>query len=146
MQETQVQSWVGKIPSRRKWQLAPVFLPGKFHRQRSLGGLQSMGLQRVGHMGILVYQAPYSKWCWIPCFWHEGKRVEERLLLPKPCVMLKAISCRPSLMALNGETLHISCFPWLLRAGEPHDFFEVIFRPVVLKLGNFAPQGMFGHV
>ncbi|XP_043780429.1 solute carrier family 35 member E2A-like isoform X1 [Cervus elaphus] len=27
--------WVGKIPGRRKWQLTPVFLPGKFHEQRS---------------------------------------------------------------------------------------------------------------
>ena len=30
--------WVRKIPSSRKWQPTPVFLPGKFHRQRSLGG------------------------------------------------------------------------------------------------------------
>ena len=30
--------WAGKIPWRRKWQHAPVFLPGKFHRQRSLVG------------------------------------------------------------------------------------------------------------
>ncbi|XP_070145515.1 uncharacterized protein [Ovis canadensis] len=28
--------WVGKIPWRRKWQPTPVFLPGEFHRQRSL--------------------------------------------------------------------------------------------------------------
>ena len=28
--------WVGKIPWRRKWQPDPVFLPGKFHGQRSL--------------------------------------------------------------------------------------------------------------
>ena len=28
--------WVGKIPWRRKWQLAPVFLSGKSHEQRSL--------------------------------------------------------------------------------------------------------------
>ena len=28
--------WVRKIPWRRKRQLAPVFLPGKFHGQRSL--------------------------------------------------------------------------------------------------------------
>ena len=28
--------WVGKIPWRRKWQPAPVFLPGKSHGQRSL--------------------------------------------------------------------------------------------------------------
>ena len=41
--------WVGKIPWRRKWQPTPVFLPGKFHGQRSLMGYKSMGLQRVRH-------------------------------------------------------------------------------------------------
>ena len=30
--------WMGKIPWRRKWQPTPVFLPGKFHEQRSLAG------------------------------------------------------------------------------------------------------------
>ena len=30
--------WAGKIPWRRKWQPTPVFLPGKFLRQRSLMG------------------------------------------------------------------------------------------------------------
>ena len=30
--------WVGKIPWRRKWQSVFVFLPGKFHGQRSLVG------------------------------------------------------------------------------------------------------------
>ena len=28
--------WVGKIPWRREWLPTPVFLPGEFHRQRSL--------------------------------------------------------------------------------------------------------------
>ena len=37
--------WAGKIPWRRKWQPTPVFLPGESHGQRSLGGLQFMGLQ-----------------------------------------------------------------------------------------------------
>ena len=37
--------WVGRIPWSRKWQPIPVFLPGKSHEQRSLGGLQSMGSQ-----------------------------------------------------------------------------------------------------
>ena len=36
MQELQVQSWVRKIHWRRKWQSTPVFLPAKFHGQRSL--------------------------------------------------------------------------------------------------------------
>ena len=31
-------SWVRKIPWRRKWQPTPVFLPGKCHGQRSLAG------------------------------------------------------------------------------------------------------------
>ena len=35
--------WAGKIPWRRDWLPIPVFWPGEFH------GLQSMGLQRVGH-------------------------------------------------------------------------------------------------
>ena len=30
--------WVRRIPWRRKWQLVPVFLPGKYHGQRSLAG------------------------------------------------------------------------------------------------------------
>ena len=39
-------SWVGKIPWRRKWQPTPVLLPRKSHGQRSL---VSMGSQRVRH-------------------------------------------------------------------------------------------------
>ena len=35
--------WVGKIPWRRKWQPALVFLPGKFHGQRSLAGHSPWG-------------------------------------------------------------------------------------------------------
>ena len=34
---------VGKIPWSRKWQLAPVILPGKFHGQREPGGLSPWG-------------------------------------------------------------------------------------------------------
>ena len=40
--------WAGKIPWSRKWQPVPVFLPGEFHGQWSLG-LQSVRSQRVGH-------------------------------------------------------------------------------------------------
>ena len=47
-QETRVWFWVGKIPWRRKWQPTPVFLPGKFHGQRSLVGYTSRD-HRVRH-------------------------------------------------------------------------------------------------
>ena len=43
MQET----WVGKIPWRRKWQPTLVFLPGEFHGQRSLVGLDIVTKQRT---------------------------------------------------------------------------------------------------
>ena len=42
-------SWVGKIPWRRKWQPTPVFLPGESHGQRSLVGYSPWGRKRVGH-------------------------------------------------------------------------------------------------
>ena len=35
--------WVGKIPWSRKWQPAPVFLPGESHGQRSLVGYSLWG-------------------------------------------------------------------------------------------------------
>ena len=35
--------WVGKIPWKREWLPTPVFLPGEFHRQRSLAGYHPWG-------------------------------------------------------------------------------------------------------
>ena len=48
MQETRVWFLVGKIPSSRKWQPAPVFLPENSHGQRSLVGYRPRSC-RVGH-------------------------------------------------------------------------------------------------
>ena len=39
--------WVGKFPWRRKWQPTPVFLPGKFHAQRSLMHSSLWGLKEA---------------------------------------------------------------------------------------------------
>ena len=39
--------WVVKIPWRRPWQLTPVFLPGKFHGQRSLAGCILWGCKEL---------------------------------------------------------------------------------------------------
>ena len=35
--------WIGKIPWSRKWQPTPVFLSGRYHGQRSLGGYSPWG-------------------------------------------------------------------------------------------------------
>ena len=54
--------WVGKIHWRGEWLPTPVFLPGEFHRQRSLGGLQSMGLQRVGQLSSSQFDFSLLMW------------------------------------------------------------------------------------
>jgi len=38
----------GRFPSGRKWQPTPIFLPGKFHGQRSLVGYSPWGCKGVG--------------------------------------------------------------------------------------------------
>ena len=43
-------------PLKKGMQPTPVFLPGKSHGQRKLAGLQSMGLQRVGHKRAVSHQ------------------------------------------------------------------------------------------
>ena len=40
---------IGKIHWSMKWQPTPVFLPGKYHGQRSLAGYSPGESQRVGH-------------------------------------------------------------------------------------------------
>ena len=47
VQETQVLSWVRKIPWRREWLPTPVFLPGEFHGQRSLAGYSPWGCKEL---------------------------------------------------------------------------------------------------
>ena len=49
MRETWVRFWVGKIPWRREQQPTPVFLPGEPPWTEEPRGLQTRGLQRVGH-------------------------------------------------------------------------------------------------
>ena len=39
--------WVGKMPCKRKWQPAPVFLPGESHGQRSLAGCSPWGRKEL---------------------------------------------------------------------------------------------------
>ena len=41
--------WVRKIPWRRKWQLTPVFLPGKSHGHRGMVGYSPWSCKRVRH-------------------------------------------------------------------------------------------------
>ena len=57
MQEMQVLSWAGKIAWKREWLLTPVFLPGEFHEQRTLGGNSPWG-----HKFHLVLFPSFGYW------------------------------------------------------------------------------------
>ena len=60
--------WVGKIPWRRKWQPTPVFLPEKFHGQRSLVGHSPWGLKESG-MAEHTHRSPFVYCClWLSHF------------------------------------------------------------------------------
>ena len=48
-QRPRFDSWVSKIPRRRKWHPTPIFLSGESHGQRSLADYSPLGLQRVKH-------------------------------------------------------------------------------------------------
>ena len=39
--------WAGKVPCRRKWQPTSVFLPGKFHGERSLVDYSPWGCKEL---------------------------------------------------------------------------------------------------
>ena len=39
--------WVRKMPWKRKWQLIPVFLPGKSHGQKSMAGYNPWGCKNL---------------------------------------------------------------------------------------------------
>ena len=41
--------WVGKIPWRRKWQLTPIFLPGKSHGQGNFPDYSPCDYKRLNH-------------------------------------------------------------------------------------------------
>ena len=54
--------WVGKIPWRRKWQLTPVLLPGKFHGLRSLVGYSPWGHKELDMTEQLHFLFLSSLW------------------------------------------------------------------------------------
>ena len=58
MQETRFDPWVEKIPYRREWLPTSVFLPGEFHRQRSLEGYSPQGLKDSIHLSFTNNHLP----------------------------------------------------------------------------------------
>ena len=55
MWKTEFDTWVRKIPRRRKWQPTPVFLPGESHGQRSLVGYSPWGCKESDTTELLHF-------------------------------------------------------------------------------------------
>ena len=55
--------WVGRIPRSRKWHPTPVFLPEKFHGQKSLSGYSLVGLKEldtIEHTHTYLFTSLYA--------------------------------------------------------------------------------------
>ena len=66
----QFNTWIRKISNRRKWQSTPIFMLGKFLRQRSLMDYSPWSLKRVRHN--LVTKQPQQQNSKHTCYqyWH----------------------------------------------------------------------------
>ena len=51
-------TWIGKMPWKRKWQPTPVFLPGESHGQRSLVGYSPRGRKESDTTERLQWSLP----------------------------------------------------------------------------------------
>ena len=115
---------VRKIPWSRKWQLTPVFLPGKFHGQRSLTafspwyGKESDTTQRLLEKEAL----PSSFICFLFIFWphHDASRilVPQQGIEPKP----PAVQSRVLTTGPLGKSKALSSYnslPSILRPQSP---------------------------
>ena len=97
--------WVGKIPWRRKWQTIPVFLPGKFHRQRRLEGYShgiSMGWTWFSDSTIKIKIKAFSPG-------KESKYRENLLFRECVCVLLTLVCltlCNPTDWSSPGSSIH----------------------------------------
>ena len=65
--------WARKIPWRRKWQPTPVFLLGKFHRQR-----RQAGYSPWGHTEFRTERLSTHRRWWLSLLW-DPSSVEQRL-------------------------------------------------------------------
>ena len=94
--------WVGKIPWSRKWQLAPVFLPGKFHGQRSLVGYSSNEnlLYNTGNSAqysVITYMRKESEKEWR----YVGKKVKVKSL-SRVWLFATPRDCSPPSFSVHG--------------------------------------------
>ena len=134
--------WVGKIWS-RKWQLTPVFLPGKLHRQRNLAGhTQSMAMQSQTWLSMHMFTMFFFKkifnlfiWLhWVLVVAHGNLDLRCRIGIFSCCVWALSCSVWDLVPWPGGEPrpLHWEC--GVLATGPPGKSLSVLCIWVYLRL------------
>ena len=93
----ELDSWVGKIPWRRKWQPTPIFLPGEFHAQRSLAGYNPWGRQSRTWLSNWAHR--HAKY-----MLEKGKHLS--LVRLHVCMLSRLTLCNPMDCSLLGSSVH----------------------------------------
>ena len=140
--------WVGKIPRRRKWQPAPVFLPGKFHRERNLVGYvhgvtKSWSWLRNRthtHTQAVVKQTKFYRF--IPSFFPGFNNQKGTLVYSN---LENSVAERKQLFSLTSKS--ISNYLQIIFPNLPAIFFWSYFRGLrVWRLWQRAHLGSFWPV
>ena len=125
----------GKSPWRRKWQLIPVFLPEKSHRQRNLVGYRPWGLIESDMTEWLSTQHANVR-CWEKSHPGPGCQHLTRLLSDPskwPASTLVCLHSRPTLPARWLE----SCFNALLEITQSFFIFFIVRTKVLTMATRF---------
>ena len=110
--------WVRKSPRRRAWQPTPVFLLGESHGWGRSGGLQSMGLQGVGHK--------WSDWAYVLSI--ELVMPSNHPILCHPLLLLLSIFI--SIRVFSMSWLHIKwpkCWSFSFSTSPSSEYSGLIF-------------------
>ena len=84
MQETWVLSVGWEKPQRREWLSIPLFLPRKFHGQRSLAGYSPWGLKESERTYATAQAVKLSGSMWRSCLFIQIMLV----FAPYPCMLI----------------------------------------------------------
>ena len=138
--KTRVQSRDQKVPWRRKWHPTPVFLPGKSHGQRSLGGYSLRGCKEVDMTErlTLLCPVPETKWC------HGFRKTDSGLALCGPWAMFGLLLVSANSVSLAQSHTHLlPCCQFFLLFLSSHSVVSSCLRPHGLQRARLPSPALF---
>ena len=112
--------WVGKIPWRRTWQLAPVFWPGEFHGlYKPWGHKESDTTEQLStaqhkwlHVRQIVWMSIFWLWYCATTFakcYHWGKASEKKITLS---VLFLTTACKSTIISHTKKQIQMETISW----------------------------------